>query len=208
MPSLYDLYTQQHGMSARKQRLFAIACCRRVLSSPLLDVAEQLADGQLEPSEYEQAAHEAYQRYQDERDRPPAEFSRPRLMAARAVLMTLEGGYYHALDAADFARQSIPAAQGQAALLEAREEAEQCLLFREIFGPAIAYDPCWSGANDHAALHLAQLIYAERSWELSPILADALEDAGCLVPELLAHLRSGEQHVRGCWAVDAVLGWS
>jgi len=208
MPSLYDLYTQQRGMSARKRRLFAVACCRRVLSSPLLEVAERLADGQLEPSEYEQAAHEAYLRYQDERDRPPAEFSRPRLMAARAVLMSLEGGFYHALDAADFARQSIQAAQGQAALLEAREEAEQCLLFREIFGPAIRYDPYWSGANDQAALHLAQLIYAERCWDLSPILADALEDAGCEVAVLLNHLRSEERHVRGCWAVDVVLGWS
>jgi hypothetical protein len=39
-------------------------------------------------------------------------------------------------------------------------------------------------------------------------LADALEDAGCADPELLGHLRSPGPHVRGCWAVDLVLGKS
>ncbi len=38
------------------------------------------------------------------------------------------------------------------------------------------------------------------------ILADALEEAGCADPELLGHLRGPGSHVRGCWAVDAVLG--
>jgi hypothetical protein len=37
-------------------------------------------------------------------------------------------------------------------------------------------------------------------------LADALEDAGCTDAELLGHLRSPGPHVRGCWAVDLVLG--
>jgi hypothetical protein len=39
-----------------------------------------------------------------------------------------------------------------------------------------------------------------------PILADALEEAGCDEPALLAHCRSDGPHVRGCWAVDLVLG--
>ena len=37
------------------------------------------------------------------------------------------------------------------------------------------------------------------------ILADALEDAGC-TDAILAHLRSPGPHVRGCWAVDLILG--
>ena len=42
---------------------------------------------------------------------------------------------------------------------------------------------------------------------MSPaVLADALEDAGCDSQELLAHCRGGGPHVRGCWAVDLVLG--
>jgi hypothetical protein len=38
------------------------------------------------------------------------------------------------------------------------------------------------------------------------VLADALEDAGCADPDLLAHLRGPGPHVRGCWALDLVLG--
>lgn len=206
MPALYDLYLQHRDSSERRQRLFAVACCRRVLPSPLLDLAEQLADGRLEPAEHEEAAQAAYLLYQAERDRPATEFSRERLMATRAVLMTLGGGFYHALDAADYARQSLPAPHGQAAIIEAREEAEQCMLFQEIFGPRVFIDPLWRVANDHAVEHLAELAYAEKAWELLPVLADALEDAGCNHAELLEHLRHGGPHVRGCWALDAVLG--
>jgi hypothetical protein len=40
------------------------------------------------------------------------------------------------------------------------------------------------------------------------VLADALEEAGCAEADVLAHLRSPEEHVRGCWPVDWVLGKS
>ena len=39
-----------------------------------------------------------------------------------------------------------------------------------------------------------------------PVLADALEEAGCTDADLLAHCRSGGGHLRGCWAVDLLLG--
>jgi hypothetical protein len=39
-----------------------------------------------------------------------------------------------------------------------------------------------------------------------PVLADALEEAGCTDAEPLAHCRSGGGHLRGCWAVDLILG--
>jgi hypothetical protein len=64
-----------------------------------------------------------------------------------------------------------------------------------------------------AVLTLAKTAHAERaepSGELDPvrltILADALEEAGCSDGEVLHHLRSGGTHVRGCWALDRVLG--
>ena len=41
-----------------------------------------------------------------------------------------------------------------------------------------------------------------------PILADALQDAGCEDADILGHCRSGGPHVRGCWVVDLVLGKS
>jgi hypothetical protein len=40
------------------------------------------------------------------------------------------------------------------------------------------------------------------------LVADALEDAGCADAELLGHLREPGPHVRGCWALDLVLGKS
>ena len=39
-----------------------------------------------------------------------------------------------------------------------------------------------------------------------PVLADALEEAGCTDADLLGHLRGPGPHVRGCWAVDLLLG--
>jgi hypothetical protein len=38
------------------------------------------------------------------------------------------------------------------------------------------------------------------------VLADALEDAGCADADLLGHLRGPGPHIRGCWAVDLLLG--
>jgi hypothetical protein len=61
--------------------------------------------------------------------------------------------------------------------------------------------------------HLAGAAYEERSLpdgllhgDRIGVLADALEDAGCLDAELLEHLRGPGPHVRGCWALDAILG--
>jgi hypothetical protein len=53
---------------------------------------------------------------------------------------------------------------------------------------------------------LARAIYEERAFDRMPILADALQDAGCEDEQVLNHCRSGGVHVRGCWVVDLVLG--
>jgi hypothetical protein len=53
---------------------------------------------------------------------------------------------------------------------------------------------------------LAQGIYDERAFERLPILADALEDAGCTDAAILVHCRGPGPHVRGCWVVDLILG--
>jgi hypothetical protein len=39
-----------------------------------------------------------------------------------------------------------------------------------------------------------------------PVLADALEDAGCTDQALLGHLRRPGPHARGCWAISLILG--
>ena len=49
---------------------------------------------------------------------------------------------------------------------------------------------------------MARVIYDERQFDGMPILADALEDAGCTDPDILNHCRQAGEHVRGCWVVD------
>ncbi len=63
-------------------------------------------------------------------------------------------------------------------------------------------DPRWRTTT---AVGLAEAIHAERAFDRMPILADALEDAGCDDPAVLAHARS-DAHARGCWVLDLVLG--
>lgn len=50
-------------------------------------------------------------------------------------------------------------------------------------------------------------MYNSRDFGAMPILADALQDAGCDNEEVLSHCRdAGATHFRGCWVVDGVLG--
>jgi hypothetical protein len=65
-------------------------------------------------------------------------------------------------------------------------------------------DPSWLLKNDLTAWVLAEALDHERRVTDLPILADALEDAGCSDQDVLNHCRSGGEHVRGCWVVDLV----
>ena len=65
------------------------------------------------------------------------------------------------------------------------------------------YDPSWRSA---AVVGLAEAVYADRGFDRLPVLADALEEAGCDHPDVLAHCRGGGPHARGCWVVDGILG--
>jgi hypothetical protein len=97
-------------------------------------------------------------------------------------------------------------------------EAQACLL-RDIFGnpfPSLpSLDPAWLAWNGDTVLELARGAYEKRHLpggyldrSLFGVLADALEEAGCTDADLLAHLRSPGPHVRGCFALDAILGRS
>jgi len=79
------------------------------------------------------------------------------------------------------------------------------MLLRDIFGNPfrpVTVDPAWQTAT---VVALAEAIYADRAFDRLPILADALEEAGCLNGDLLNHCRQPGEHVRGCWAVDLLL---
>jgi hypothetical protein len=89
-----------------------------------------------------------------------------------------------------------------------RESAAQADLVRCIvpnpFRP-VAFPPDWRTST---AVALARGMYDARDFAPAPILADALEDAGCADPDVLGHLRGPGPHARGCWVVDEVLGRS
>ncbi len=79
---------------------------------------------------------------------------------------------------------------------------------REVIGNPfrwVRWEDDWLTPTVHT---LAADAYARGQFDGLPILADAVEDAGCDNPELLAHLRGPGPHARGCWALDVILGKS
>ncbi|MFM8273295.1 MAG: hypothetical protein ACKODX_13350, partial [Gemmata sp.] len=76
-------------------------------------------------------------------------------------------------------------------------------LFDDQFRPVVP-DHAWFTSD---VMALAGAIYDGRAFEQMPILADALQDAGCDSEEVLTHCRGANRvHVRGCWVLDLVLG--
>jgi hypothetical protein len=91
-----------------------------------------------------------------------------------------------------------------------------CAILRDTLGSPfrpVPLDPAWLTWRDGTIPKLAQAIYEDRQLPTGHldtsrlhILADALQDAGCTEPDILAHCRSDGPHVRGCWVVDLLLG--
>jgi hypothetical protein len=89
-------------------------------------------------------------------------------------------------------REGKPAADVQPAML------------RCVFNPfrPVSFEPVW---RTPAVTSIARRAYEEREFSSLPVLADALEEAGCHSTEVLDHLRSPAEHVRGCWALDLIV---
>jgi hypothetical protein len=86
------------------------------------------------------------------------------------------------------------------------EERVQSALFRDIFGNPFrptTLNPSWLTST---VLALAQQMYDSRDFSPMPILADALQDAGCDNEDILNHCRQPGEHTRGCFVVDLLLG--
>jgi anti-anti-sigma factor len=66
----------------------------------------------------------------------------------------------------------------------------------------------WLAWNDGTVVAISRAIRSERAFDQLPVLADALEEAGCTEPDILGHCRTAGPHRRDCWvlhllAVDA-----
>ena len=119
---------------------------------------------------------------------------------------------YDAQDVAQNAAEAMSLhpiyAKGDIGDARVNERATQSCLLHDIFDNPFrlaAIDPailCW---NDGTLVKIARAIYEERAFDRLPILADALEEAGCENENMLAHLRGVGPHVRGCWPLDLIL---
>ena len=193
----------------RKLRLFAVACCRHIhvlRTNPAvgraLDLGEEYADGRVDRAALRGANRDAWDVMGDPRYRGGPVYGNPAVRLVDAASRTdlhpplLEMvilGVNAAFPAVSSTRSEVPAT-----------------LLRDIFGPLpfrpVTLGPSVLAWNDRLVPRLAQALYDERRWGDMPILADAMLDAGCDNEEILAHCRSGEEHVRGCWAIDLILG--
>jgi hypothetical protein len=97
------------------------------------------------------------------------------------------------------------------------DSAAHAAFLRDIFGPLafrrVSLDPALLAWNNGIVVRLAQAAYDERHLPEGTldngrlaVLSDALEEAGCSDADILGHLRGPGPHVRGCWAVDLLLG--
>jgi hypothetical protein len=204
--------------SERKARLFVCACCRRIwhlLRDPrsrnAIEVVERYFDGAASDRELKEAirgASEASNSVDMERDGPAL------YNAASAVYRTADDIVDPLTDAEEAAGEAGAAAadsefdadENDEAWSRRRDEedAAQANLVRDIFGPfrRVSFKPTWRTADVRA---LAIGIYQDRAFERLPILADALEEAGCTSAAILDHLRGGGPHVPGCWVLDRIL---
>lgn len=192
--------------SDRKFRLFGLACCREI--EPLLGpsslsslaTVEQYADGLRSRSTLVRARAAA--------TRVLEEVSQADRGGALVVKWLCHDHVWPqcgviARDSAEFLasrqpRHLMKATRRLALLNRAR-------LLRDVFTPfhPTAFDASW---RTEAVIALARGVYEDRAFDRLPVLADALEDAGCADADILAHCRGDGPHVRGCWVVDLVLG--
>ncbi len=192
----------------RKLRLFSCACCRRAWKFAkdgrllsLLRTLENAAEGKVKDRSREVARNHSYAVAR-------AEIGDMQQCLAFEIWAALDNEID--LDVGECAAAAFGYVKGSGQRFErgkAAERKEQANVVREIFGNPfrpVAFNPAWRTSD---AMLLASGIYDERAFDRMPILADALQEAGCDSDALLKHCRDPHAtHVRGCWALDLVLG--
>jgi hypothetical protein len=187
--------------SERKLRLFACACCRLVwplLSDPrsrrAVEVAERHADGKTTQNRLTGAENSAWKAVKIKETTPKSYAATIAWQASFHITDARPGTFLeHAAEAL------------------ARPDADAILagLIREVWGTPMRrlyVAGGWLRWNGGLVAKMAGAIYDERAFERLPILADALEEAGCGHADVLAHCRQGGGHARGCWVLDKLLG--
>ena len=230
---LNELMVRRPSAGARKCRLLAVACCRRIWdlliderSRRAVDALERYAVGHADVDEMALHAREAQTVPWDH----PEVSSSSHAAEAAAQAVAWETSYQHRLGAVDYstpiagtnlirriAGAAYHAAHARGAYLHPggpgeewhnairAEEVVQAGLVREIFGNVCRPLDFDPAWRASRAVDLARLIEASRDFDGMPALGDALEEAGCDHAEILDHCRQPGHHVRGCWVLDAIL---
>jgi len=182
----------------RPRRLALVAIARTMLPDDdepgerATAIAERLADGPAPPAELSWARR----RVQDWLALPMrAEANQRRAQLANVLRAAFAPADWFALGPHHFHQES--------------QSRLQCDVIRDVYGrwsQPVLVRGGWLRANAEAVPKVARAIYEEKHFADLPVLADALEEAGCAEAALLGHLRAPGPHVRGCWALDAVLG--
>jgi|SRR5579883_230585 len=187
----------------RKLRLFCCACTRRVwyrltravASRRAVDRAERFADGTITSDELAEASAAI------EPELRATPVGKP-LNAIRAADCCVS----QEMNALGVARSVSWATTFASRIEKGIERLTQASLLRDIFGNPfcpIVFSPAW---RTDTVLSLARQMYEAREFGAMPILADALQDAGCDNTDILSHCRDlAQRHIRGCWVVDLVL---
>jgi hypothetical protein len=190
------------GMDARRQRLFAAACCR-LLGGQVADPVPA-------------AALDAVEQYADTR-KSKAALARHRLALRhhRYANLARTPGLSDALTALEASAtendMGTIVTLVKEALLSAGSAADApafrtlYVLYRDLTGRPAAGGHFAAGWRTADVVTIARRVYETRDFSALPILADALEDAGCDDADILAHCRGEGPHARGCWAVDLIL---
>jgi hypothetical protein len=140
------------------------------------------------------------------------ELSTSRLDAYQAAVETANGAAYAvrllAIDSGGIDPVIVGLSTYTAASnrLAQEQSGRQVAILRDLIGNpfrSVCLSPSWL---TRTVSGLAQAIYDEGAFDRLPVLADALEDAGCAELTILEHLRGPGPHVRGCWVVDLILG--
>jgi hypothetical protein len=203
--------------SDRKMRLFAVAVVRSVwndIKSPrsrkAVETAERFADGKASRRALDRAYFDAYAAQEI------ADAALTRLDASEVTDRVMDAmRFRHAatLTAAPTAADGAILCAGivSCTVFGTYPEAQPALRFqaglvRDIFGNPFRPVTFDRPRQTRHVTALAATIYGGRAFDRLPILADALEEAGCDNADILSHCRGPGQHVRGCWVVDLVTG--
>jgi hypothetical protein len=198
------------SLTERVHRLFTAACARLVwhyldneVSRAAIELSEKAADHPVHEEALDLASGGAEAEWEDLLEQPESD---PRINAAHIASYGSSPGLTAEL------ALDVGVATGEICVGGSKITAA---LFREVAGNPfrpVTLDPNWLACGDTVS-KLAEAAYEERqlpSGHLDParlaVLADALEEAGCTDADILGHLRSPGPHVRGCWALDLLLG--